>query len=292
MTGFLLPFISGLGTGMVLFLISSGLSLIWGTSRVFNIAHASLYMLGAYFMYGLTHMSLGVGSGVLFWVALIFGPIFVAIIGGIIEITLLRRLYLAEHVYVILFFLGLIYIIDDAVKLIWGALFLSVSMPTLFSGSITVMGQNYPSYFILILGLSALITGGLSFIIYRTRFGLFLRAAVMDREMLGALGINTSRLFTITFILGCWLAGVAGCLIAPIRVVDPTMDASIIVEAIAVVIIGGLGSIPGTLLAALIIGELGAFGILVFPYLSTILVFLVMAVVITIRPWGLMGVPE
>ncbi|MEI9475299.1 MAG: branched-chain amino acid ABC transporter permease [Deltaproteobacteria bacterium] len=291
MESFLLPFISGLGTGMVLFLIASGLSLIWGTSRVFNIAHASLYMLGAYFMYAITHISSD-GGELFFWIALISGPIFVAILGGIIEITLLRKLYSAEQVYVILFFIGLIYIIDDLVKLIWGSLFLSVPMPTLFSGSMTIMGQDYPSYFILILGLSTLITGGLWFIIYRTRFGLSLRAAVMDREMLGALGINTSRLFTLTFILGCWLAGVAGCLIAPIRVVEPTMDGSVIVEAIAVVIIGGLGSIPGTLVASLIIGELGAFGILAFPYLSTILVFLVMAVVITVRPWGLMGVQE
>jgi branched-chain amino acid transport system permease protein len=286
----LVTFITGLSTGMILFLVSSGLTLIWGTSRVFNMAHASFFMLSAYLMYTLTQILFK--GAIFFWFGLILCPIIIAILGGIIETTFVRRLYGAEESSVILFFIGLIYIFSDTVKIGWGSLILNVKMPAFFHSSFTIIGQSYPSYFIVVLGLSALITGGLWIVFYRTRFGLFLRAAVMDRVMLEALGINTDRLFTITFLLGCWLAGVAGCLIAPMRAIEPTMDSAVLIEAIAVIVIGGLGSVFGSLWAAIIIGEFGAFGIIFFPYLPTVLTFFVMGLVIFLRPQGLMGNPE
>lgn len=289
---FVLQLMSGLSKAMFLFLLAAGLSLIWGVSRVFNLAHASLFMLGAYLEYSLLRV-LPQGQEQ-FFVALLIGPIIVGLIGLFIEIGLLRHLYKAEMSgdLIILLTIGLIFVIDDMVRLIWGARFINIPKPEILMGSFNMFGYTFPRYSIPVLTMAPLIALGLWVLLVRTRIGLLIRAATMDREMLDALGINVSRLYTFVFSLACWLAGLAGALAAPAISLQPAIDAEVIMEAVAVVVIGGLGSLPGGFIAALLIGLMESFGILLFPAMSMVLIFALMAVVIIIRPWGLLGSPE
>lgn len=287
-----LQFIGGSSKAMFLFLIAAGLSLIWGVSRVFNLAHASLYMLGAYLEY--TFLRLTIQSSMQFWIALIVGPILIGLIGVFLEVVLLRHLYETEEGadLIILLTIALIFIIGDVVRMIWGPQFINAPKPEMLIGSFNFLGYHLPKYYIPILTLAPLIALGLWGLINHTRFGLRLRAATMDREMLAALGIKVTRLYTLVFFLACWLAGLAGALAAPVVALYPAMDGEVTMEAIAVVVIGGLGSLPGSFLAALLIGELESFAILAFPSMSLVLIFALMALVIIVRPWGLFGRPE
>lgn len=292
METFILQFMGGLSKAMFLFLIAAGLSLIWGVSRTLNLAHASLFMLGAYLEYSLLGMW-PKGSGH-FLIALVAGPILVGLVGAFIEIVLLRNLYKSKEggSLIILLTIGLIFVIDDVVRLIWGPQYTNVPKPEIIAGQFSVLGYIFPKYYIPILTLSPLIALGLWALINHTRLGLLIRAAIMDREMLDALGINVSRLYTLVFFLGSWLAGLSGALAAPVVVLHPAMDGEVIMEAIAVVVVGGLGSLPGSFIAALLIGELESFGILAFSAMSLVLIFALMALVIIVRPWGLLGKPE
>ena len=286
----MLQFISGFAKAMFLFLIASGLSLIWGVSKVLNLTHGSLYMLGAYLVFSLLHR-LPLNPGY-FLIAIVAASILVALIGGVIEMVLLRRLYRAEEFYIILMTIALIFIIDDVVRWIWGPYFLSVAKPTFLAGSWSIWGHSFPTYYIPILTAGPMIAIGLWFLVYRTRWGLLVRAAAMDREMLEALGVDVPRVCTLTFMLGCGLAGMSGALAAAVVTLEPAMDATVIIEAIAVVVIGGLGSLPGTLVAALLVGILESFAILIFPSISLVLVFAIMTLIIIIHPAGLLGIPE
>jgi len=292
METFILQFVGGLSKAMFLFLIAAGLSLIWGVSRTLNLAHASLFMLGAYLEYSLFGV-LSRGSEH-FLVALIIGPILVGLAGIVIEVGLLRKLYRSKEAggLIILLTIGLIFVIDDTVRLIWGLMYVNMPKPEIISGQFTIFGTSFPKYYLPILTLSPLIALGLWGLINHTRLGLLIRAATMDREMLDALGVNVTRLYTFVFFLGSWLAGLSGALAAPVVVLHPAMDGEVIMEAIAVVVVGGLGSLPGSFIAALLIGELESFGILAFSAMSLVLIFALMALVIIIRPWGLMGKPE
>jgi len=281
---FVLQFSSGLIKAMFLFLIASGLSLIFGVTRVINLAHGSFYMLGAYLLLPLSPLG--------FWSGLLLAPLAVAMLGGLVEVVLLRRLYRRGELYVVLLTFALILIVGDLTKLAWGTQFITVSGPVLLSGVVKVLGQDFPKYNLLILALGPMLALGLWAVFYRTRWGLLVRAAAMDREMLGALGVDVRRLLTTTFIVGSWLAGFGGALSAPLVSLEPNMDASIIMEAFSVVVIGGLGSFAGSLLGSVLIGELEAFGILVFPAISLALIFGLMAVILILRPWGLFGTPE
>ena len=281
---FVLQFSSGLIKAMFLFLIASGLSLIFGVTRVINLAHGSFYMLGAYLLLPLSPLG--------FWSGLLLAPLAVAMLGGLVEVVLLRRLYRRGELYVVLLTFALILIVGDLTKLAWGTQFITVSGPVLLSGVVKVLGQDFPKYNLLILALGPMLALGLWVVFYRTRWGLLVRAAAMDREMLGALGVDVRRLLTTTFIVGSWLAGFGGALSAPLVSLEPNMDASIIMEAFSVVVIGGLGSFAGSLLGSVLIGELEAFGILVFPAISLALIFGLMAVILILRPWGLFGTPE
>ena len=281
--------LSGLTAAMFLFLIASGLALIFGVLGVLNFAHGSFYMLGAYLAY---QVVLWAGSGPgRFWWAVLGAAFGVAILGGFVERLLLRHLYGKEELYQLLFTYALVLIISDAAKVIWGTGQLSVSRPPGLTGSLRLFGTVIPHYnlFILLLGPVLALTFGL--LLHRTRAGRFIRAAALDREMLGALGVNVNRLYTGVFVIGCFLAGLGGALVTPVKTIVPGMDVEIIVEAFIVVVIGGLGSFWGTLLGALIYGQVLSFGILIFPRFSIFSVFALMAVVLILRPWGLLGRP-
>ncbi|MDP2703072.1 MAG: branched-chain amino acid ABC transporter permease [Candidatus Rokubacteria bacterium] len=281
--------LNGLTQAMFLFLIASGLSLIFGVLGVLNFAHGSLYMLGAYLSY--TIASLFVGSPAAFWVALILGSIGVALVGGIIESVFLRPVYRREELDQLLVTYALVLIISDLVKLAWGAENRSGSRPALLAGSVNIAGRDFPTYNLFVLAVGPLVALGLWLLLRRTQFGRLVRAAANDREMVGVVGVNVTGLFTGVFMLGAWLGGLGGGLAAPIGAIFPGMDVEIIVESFIVVVVGGMGSLGGTLLGALIIGQLNAFGILFFPRFAIVFVYILMAVVLVIRPWGLLGRP-
>jgi len=281
---------SGLSVGMFLFLVSVGMSLIFGVTRIVNLAHGSFYMVSAYLM--VTLIEVLPDRPVSFWIALVLAPIGVAILGGVIEVTLLRRIYHRDPMMHLILTFGLILIIGTLVLLVWGPDNKSVSRPEVLEGSVRVFGQPFPSYYLLVLGLAPVIAVGLWLVFYRTRWGMLVRAATVDREMLSALGVDVSTLYTEVFVFGSWLAGVGGALAAPTVAVALGMDADVLINAFVVVVIGGLGSFAGTLISALLVGELQSFGILIFPAVSIVLLFAIMAVVLIVRPWGLLGRPE
>lgn len=280
--------LSGLTAAMFLFLIASGLSLIFGVLRVLNFAHGSFYMLGAYLTYQAVQWA-GTGPGS-FWWAVLGAALGVAALGGLVERLLLRHLYGKEELYQLLFTYALVLILSDAAKVTWGTEQLSVSRPPGLTGAFQLFGMRVPYYNLFILLLGPLIALVFWLILHRSRVGRVIRAAALDREMLGALGINVNRLYTGVFVIGSFLAGLGGALVTPVKTIVPGMDVEIIVEAFIVVVIGGLGSFWGTLLGALIYGQVLSFGILIFPRgFSIFSVFALMAVVLILRPWGLLG---
>jgi branched-subunit amino acid ABC-type transport system permease component len=281
--------LSGLTAAMFLFLIASGLSLIFGVLRVLNFAHGSFYMIGAYLAYQFVQwMATTTGR---FWWAAIAAAVGIALLGGLVERVLLRHLYGKEELYQLLFTYGLVLILSDAAKVAWGTGQLSVTRPPGLAGAFQLFGTYVPYYNLFILILGPAIALAFWIVLHRSRLGRLIRAAALDREMLGALGVNVGWLYTGVFMLGSFLAGLGGALVTPVKTIVPGMDVEIIVEAFIVVVIGGLGSFWGTLLGALIYGQVLSFGILIFPRFSIFSVFALMAVVLILRPWGLLGRP-
>src|SRR5215813_2263954 len=274
---------------MFLFLIASGLSLIFGVLRVLNFAHGTFYMLGAYLAYQ-SMLWLGPEPG-LFWIAALGAALGIALLGGVVERVLFRHLYGKEELYQLLFTYALGLILSDAAKIFWGTQQKSVSRPPELSGSFSLLGTTVPLYNLFIILLGPSIALAFWFVLQRTRAGRFIRAAALDRETLGALGVNVDALYTGVFMLASFLGGLGGALISPMRATTPGMDTEVIVEAFVVVVIGGLGSLWGTFLGALIYGQVLSFGILFFPRFSIFAVFALMAAVLIIRPWGLLGRP-
>ena len=282
-------FLGGLTTAMFLFLIASGLSLVFGVMRVLNFAHGSFYMIGAYLAWQVVHWLTPALFG--FWVAVLAASLGVALLGAIIERLLLRHLYGREELYQLLFTYALVLILGDAAKAAWGTQQLSVSRPPLLAGGLDIFGATLPTYnlLIMLIGPAIAIAGWLA--LARTTGGRMVRAAALDREMLGALGADVGAIYTGMFVVSSFLAGLSGALVTPIQSIVPGMDVEIIVDAFIVVVIGGLGSFWGTFWGSVIYGQVLSFGILVFPSFSIFSVFALMAVILIVRPWGLFGRP-
>jgi branched-chain amino acid transport system permease protein len=288
---FIFMLVNGLSQGMLLFIIASGLSLIFGVLRVINFAHGSLYMIGAYVAFSISTLLVS-GSLYSFILLMLVVPPIIMLLGFLLEISLFRRVYGGEHLVQILLTYALVLILDDLVRVIWGGDPRNVSRPELLAGSVDFLGLALPTYNIFVLLVGPLIALGLWLLLYRTRSGNIIRAAVSYPDTLGALGVNVSWVLTSTFMLGCWLAGFGGVLVAALANIDLGLGMQTIIECFAVVVIGGLGSVGGALLGSLIIGvgltlfqlPLGRWA-LVFPYF-------VMALVLAIRPWGFFGKPE
>jgi branched-chain amino acid transport system permease protein len=283
-------FLSGIARGALLFLVASGLSLTFGVLRVLNFAHGSLYMLGAFLSYSLWK---GLFIPVVgFYVATVLSALIMAGIGLLIEYFILRRLYSRGWPEQLLATYALILIITDIVKWFWGGEFLSIPRPKPFAGAVSLFGFPFPSYnfFIILLGLALVVF--LWWLVYKTRLGDIIRAAAHDRDMVSALGIPIPWLFTAIFVLGAMIAGLSGAVTAPYGAIALGMDIDIIIECFAVVVIGGMGSLPGTLLGSLIVGQVYSFGIMYKPELALAFIFMVMAIVLIIRPWGFFGRPE
>jgi len=280
---------AGLTTAMFLFLIASGLSLVFGVMRVINFAHGSFYMLGAYLAWqGMEWFEPLVGG---FWLATLFAAGGVALLGLVVERLFFRSLYGRDELYQLLFTYALVLILGDAAKFLWGVGQLSVSTPPLLAGGVRMFGTVQPLYnlFVLAVGPAIALLGWL--VLSRTGVGRLIRAAQMDREMLGALGANVGTIYTGMFVFSSFLAGLSGALVTPIQSIVPGMDVLIIVQAFIVVVIGGMGSFWGTFWGSVIYGEVLSFGILIFPGFSLFSVFALMAVILIVRPWGLFGRP-
>jgi branched-subunit amino acid ABC-type transport system permease component len=282
-------FMGGLTTAMFLFLIASGLSLVFGIMRVINFAHGSFYMLGAYLAWQGVQWFHPTGAG--FWAAALLAAAGVGILGAVVERLFFRSLYGREELYQLLFTYALVLILGDAAKYLWGTDQLSVSTPPVLAGSVVIFGSTQPIYnlFMMTIGPVIAVVGWL--VLNRSGVGRMVRAAQMDREMLGALGANVGRIYTGMFVVSSCLAGLSGALVTPIQGIVPGMDVLIIVQAFIVVVIGGMGSIWGTFWGSVIYGEVLSFGILIFPGFSLFSVFALMAVILIVRPWGLFGRP-
>ena len=282
-SGILLQFLNGLASASALFLLAAGLSLIFGVSRIVNFAHGSLYMLG---MYGAVWLSTRFG----FWAAIPLAAAGVAASGALIEIVLLRRIYRAPELFQLLATFALVLLIKDLAYWLWGPEDLLGPRAPGLAGAVTIAGQSFPQYDVLLIVLGPAVFVLLHLLLRRTRWGVLVRAATEDREMAAALGVNQKRLFTGVFMLGAALAGLGGALVVPREPAHLDVDLAVIADAFVVVVVGGLGSIPGAFLAALLIGEIKAFSIgLGFSKLTLVIEFIVMAVVLIVRPWGLLG---
>jgi branched-subunit amino acid ABC-type transport system permease component len=280
---------SGLTTAMFLFLIASGLALVFGVMRIINFAHGSFYMIGAYLAW--QWMQWLQPSAAAFWPAVLLAALGVAVLGGVLERLLLRHLYGVDELYQLLFTYALVLILGDAAKFTWGTGQLSVNAPPALAGSVSLFGTPQPLYSLFIIALGPLIAF-LSWLgVNRTGVGRMIRAAAYDREMLDALGANVGWIYTGMFMFSSFLAGLSGALVTPIQSIVPGMDVLIIVQAFIVVVIGGMGSFWGTFWGSVIYGQVLAFGILVFPSFSLFAVYALMAVILIVRPWGLFGRP-
>ena len=286
---FVVQLLSGLASAASLFLVASGLSLIFGVTRIVNFAHGAFYMLGAYVAFTLTDRF----SGALgFWGGMAAAAIVVGLLGAAFEILLLRRIYRAPELFQLLATFGATLVVQDLVLIIWGPEDLLLPRAPGLSGAVEIVGKRVPSYDLFLIVLGPIVLGLLWLLLHRTRWGVLVRAATQDRDMVAALGVNQKWLFTGVFALGTFLAGLGGALAAPRESASHTMDLAIIVEIFVVVVIGGLGSIEGAFVAAIMVSLLNAFGILILPKISLVLAFLLMACVLVIRPWGLFGRKE
>ena len=283
METFVIQFLHGLAYGMLLFLVASGLTLVFGMMNVLNIAHASFYMLGAYFSYQMLKM---VGN---FWIGLIVCPIIVSFLGILMERFLLRRVHAAGHVQEFVITFGILFVINESVKWIWGTEPLPVPIPPALAGSVMIMGSVYPAYRLFILFFSLGILALMAYILMKTRLGITVRAAVSDRDMVSALGTNTPFVFMLVMGIGSWLAGLAGVIAGPFISTYPGMALEILVDCFVVTVTGGLGSLLGAIVASFLIGQLSSFGILFIPRFAIVFTFLLMAVVLIIKPTGLFG---
>jgi branched-subunit amino acid ABC-type transport system permease component len=282
-------FMSGLARGTMLFLIASGLSLIFGVMNILNFAHASLWLVGAYFCHTFWLMLQNYGFGL--WVSIPLAALTLAVIGWLIEVVLIRRVYNRELPEQLLLTYAMVLIIGDLLKLIWGVEDRIIVRPAIVAGPVIFFGIPFDSYFIFLILIGAAIAIGLWWFMKKTRYGHIVRAAVFSREMVGALGIPIPRIYTGVFVLGIFIAGLAGAVQAPVGSITLGMDMAVIVQAFCVVVIGGFGSLPGTLVGSMIVGEIYSFSILFWPAGALVLIFVVTAVVLIIRPWGLFGTP-
>ena len=280
--------LSALRQAAFLFLISSGLTLVFGVLNILNFAHGSLYMLGAYFIYALTlHLTGPAG----FVIALLAAPLGVALVAVVIETGLLRRIYVQEEIYQLLLTYSLVLIIDDLAKIVFGPEYKSIPKPDAISGAVTIFGGVVPVYTLVVLVLAPMMALVLWYLLYKTRTGKIVRATSSDREMADALGINMSALFTLVFAFGAVLAGFGGALAGPARTVFPGVGTEVIIESFVVVVIGGLGNLWGALIGSILIGTLETVGIIVFPEFEMALIYLLMVAILVVRPWGLFGRP-
>lgn len=286
----LIQLLNGLASASSLFLVACGLSIIFGVTRIVNFAHGSLYMLGAYIAYSLVDRLPRTPLG--FWGGIALAALAVGALGALMEALLLRRVYRAPELFQLLATFGVVLVVADLALELWGPEELLAPRPPGLRGAVPILGRSFPAYDLLLIAIGPAVLAALWLLFHRTRWGVLVRAATQDRDMVTALGVDQARLFTGAFFLGSLLAGLGGALQLPREAANLQMDLSVIAEAFVIVVVGGMGSILGAYVAALLVAVLQAFGIVVFPKITLVLIFVVMAVVLAFRPYGLFGRPQ
>jgi branched-subunit amino acid ABC-type transport system permease component len=283
-----ITFLSALTEAGSLFVASAGLTLVFGAMRIINIAHGSLYMYGAFLVTTLA----GAAGGGRFWLALAIAPLAVAGIGAVMEVSVLRRVYRRDHLVQLVVTYALFLIFADLALHLWGTQARSVATPSLLSGSVPIGSGRFPVYDLFAIGAAIAVGLGMWVLLQRTALGWRIRAAVEDPETLATSGTNVPLLSTTVFAIGALLAGVAGAVASPLQSISPGVDGSIIVAAFIVAVIGGLGSVTGAAIGAVIISLFDTGGVLWAHSWEPAFIYLAMIVVLTLRPWGLLGTPE
>ena len=275
--------LNGLSFGALLFILASGLSLVFGMMDVVNLAHGAFYMLGAYVALSVVQFT---GS---FWVAMLAAPLALALLGLVLEPLLLRRLR-GRHLDQVLLTIGVSLVIVDLIGLAWGREVRSLSAPPGLDGSVTLIGGVYPVYRLFVMAFGAALAIAMAVIYRRTKIGMLIRAGVEDAEMLGALGVNTNRLFASTFATGAALAGLAGVIAAPVFGVQPGMDTDPgLLYSLVVVVVGGLGTLSGAVAGSVLVGPADTFGKVLFQDVALAVIFAIVALVLLLKPTGLLG---
>lgn len=285
MSGLGAALLNSLDIGLLLFVIAVGLNIVFGVLNVINFAHGALYMLGAYLAYTLMNL-----LGMSFIVALLVAPLIVAVLAVIIDRLVLRFIYGRDVADSLLLTFALLLIINESVRMIWGSGIHTVAPPEMLRGTVMLFGSlRYPTYSLFVILVGLVLVAALWFIFNRTKAGKIMRVAALDRDMAEALGINTKMVVTGVFAFGAWLAAVGGVVAAPMRALDPGMGDKIIIESFIVVVIGGLGSFPGALAGALVLGLIHGLGGRYAPEINLLLPFVGMALVLMFKPNGIMG---
>ena len=290
MTTFWIILFGGMTRASVYFLIASGLTLVFGVGKVINFAHGSLYVLGMYVTYSVV-VDLLKGAQFAFWVGLLLTPLILAGVGMLLEIVLLRRVYGKEHLMQLLLTFGLVYVFSDIYRIGWGVMPKMVPRPELLGVRIEVFDTIIPSFNLFVIGCAAFVYVILDLVLTKTRFGRLSKAVAFDGGMLEILGVNVNRVYTLIFGVGSFLAGLGGCLATQLSTASLGMDAHITILAFILVIVGGVGSVGGAAIAAVIVGLVEAFGALFLPEFVLVLIYLVMVLVLLVRPFGLLGRP-
>jgi branched-chain amino acid transport system permease protein len=272
--------LNALQLSMLLFLLSIGLTVIFGLMHFVNLAHGSLYALGAYFAASLA----AIGG---FWMAFVLAPLAVAGVGTLLYAGLIQRMRKSGPMAQVLVTFGLIFVLLDLIRIVWGDLPLAIEVPAMLEGRLAFLGVEYPTYRVFIIALGVVILALLAFVLGRTQIGAMIRAGVDNDAMAACLGINVERLFFIVFCVGCALAGLAGAVAAPLLSVTPDMGLQILIPTLIVIVIGGLGSLKGAVAGSLIFGFVQTFGAVFAPQLASVLIYALLAAVLVIRPAGL-----
>jgi branched-chain amino acid transport system permease protein len=278
-------FFVGLSGAMLLFVVCAGLSFVLGVLRVPNIAHGSLYMIGAFAAYSINKLVPGPEG---FWLSMVLSPLVVALVSFVAERALFCHLYQREHLMLLLFTFALMLILGDLVKMVWGAEYRSIMTPASLSGAVSIFGASIPRYNVFLLIVGPIVALGLWLFTNKTKMGKIARAAAVDREMVGAVGINVSWVFAFAFVLGCFLAGLGGALVAPTVSITLGMDHNVIIEAFLIVTIGGLGNMWGAMVGSLIFGLTQAFGVLFWPQFAIVFPYTAVVIILMWRPRGLL----
>ena len=272
--------LNALQLSMLLFLLSIGLTVIFGLMHFVNLAHGSLYALGAYFAASLA----AIGG---FWMAFVLAPLAVAGVGTLLYAGLIQRMRKSGPMAQVLVTFGLIFVLLDLIRIVWGDLPLAIEVPAMLEGRLAFLGVEYPTYRVFIIALGVVILALLAFVLGRTQIGAMIRAGVDNDAMAACLGINVERLFFIVFCVGCALAGLAGAVAAPVLRVTPDMGLQILIPTLIVIVIGGLGSLKGAVAGSLIFGFVQTLGAVFAPQLASVLIYALLAAVLVIRPAGL-----
>jgi len=282
--GIIFQLLIGISSGMVIFLMAAGMSLVISGMNIINFGQGAFFILAAFLCFS-------IGQTLNFWWALLLAPLVVAILGGVVEL-LLRPLYGKSILYQLLLTMGVAFVIVDGIQTMWGKEIKIISVPSFLSSTVSFLGSDFPTYYLFIIIISGIVALGLWLMFEKTKLGMLFRAIISNRDMVGNLGINVALLFTVMFMFGVWLSGIAGVLMAPIIGIDAQMAMQVLFTLMTVLVIGGLKSMRGAFFAALIVGIANALGSMLLPWFYALIPSVLMIIVLLIKPAGLFGKPE